>query len=239
MTDTSVPKEDNTEATKDSQDSSLPDAQKQSEQPQESPSQEARDKSKRKKGASAASKDDQEKSSEKKETAKEGKKKSSDQPSQKKGKKGASEKSEDFKYIVRLADTDIDGEKTVIYGLTSIKGIGMHMSSFIADITKIDKKMKMGDLSDEQIEQIRQALLQIIERAPRWMFNHRKDPETGEDLHFIGSQIEMNLRDEINIMKKIRCYRGIRHEMGLRVRGQRTRANNRRGLSLGVSKRRE
>ena len=238
MTDTSVPKEDNTEASKDSQENTLPDAQEQSEQPQESPSKEKQEKSKGKKGDSTASKDAQEKPSEKKETAKEGKKKPSE-ASPKKGKKGASEKSEDFKYIVRLADTDIDGEKTVIYGLTSIKGIGMHMSSFIADMTKIDKKMKMGDLSDGQIEQIRQALLEITERAPRWMFNHRKDPETGEDLHFIGSQIEMNLRDEINIMKKIRCYRGIRHELGLRVRGQRTRANNRRGLSLGVSRKRE
>lgn len=238
MTDTSVPKEDNTEASKASQENTLPDAQEQSEQPQESPSKEKQEKSKGKKGDSTASKDAQEKPSEKKETAKEGKKKPSE-ASPKKGKKGASEKSEDFKYIVRLADTDIDGEKTVIYGLTSIKGIGMHMSSFIADMTKIDKKMKMGDLSDGQIEQIRQALLEITERAPRWMFNHRKDPETGEDLHFIGSQIEMNLRDEINIMKKIRCYRGIRHELGLRVRGQRTRANNRRGLSLGVSRKRE
>jgi hypothetical protein len=172
LTDTSVPKEDNTEESKDLQDSSLPDAQEESEQPQDSPSQEAREKSKGKKGASAASKNEQEEPSEKKEKAKEGKKKPSE-ASQKKGKKGASEKSEDFKYIVRLADTDIDGEKTVIYGLTSIKGIGMHMSSLIIDITKIDRNMKVGDLSDEQIEQIRQALLEITEKAPRWMYNHR------------------------------------------------------------------
>jgi small subunit ribosomal protein S13 len=63
--------------------------------------------------------------------------------------------------------------------------------------------------------------------------------ETGKDIHLIGPQIDMNLRDEINIMKKIRCYRGIRHERGLRVRGQRTRGNNREGLSLGVSKQRQ
>jgi small subunit ribosomal protein S13 len=69
------------------------------------------------------------------------------------------------------------------------------------------------------------------------MLNHQKDIEIGKDTHFIGSDIEMKLRDEINIMKKIRSYKGIRHERGLTVRGQRTRANNRKGLTLGVSKR--
>jgi len=70
------------------------------------------------------------------------------------------------------------------------------------------------------------------------MLNHRKDIETGEDIHLIGSEIGLRLRDEINIMKKIRSYKGIRHERGLTVRGQRTRGNNRKGLTLGVSKKR-
>ena len=40
-------------------------------------------------------------------------------------------------------------------------------------------------------------------------------------------------------MKKIRCYRGIRHETGQKVRGQRTRSNGRTGLTLGVSRKRK
>jgi small subunit ribosomal protein S13 len=71
------------------------------------------------------------------------------------------------------------------------------------------------------------------------MLNHRKEYETGKNIHLIGTEIDTRLRDEINIMKKIRSYRGIRHERGLPVRGQRTRANNRTGLALGVSKKRE
>jgi len=94
----------------------------------------------------------------------------------------------------------------------------------------------MGDLTDVQIEKIQTALGNITKNAPAWMLNHRKDYDTGKDLHLIGPEIDMRLRDEINIMKKIRSYRGIRHERGLSVRGQRTRANNRRGLALGVSK---
>jgi len=145
----------------------------------------------------------------------------------------------DFKYIVRLSNTDIDGEKNVIYGLTGIKGIGLHLSMLIADKTGIDRYKKIGDLSDSQIEKIQELINNINENAPYWMLNHRKDLDSGKNIHLIGSDIDMRLRDEINIMKKIRSYRGIRHERGLRVRGQRTKANNRRGLALGVSKKRE
>ena len=143
---------------------------------------------------------------------------------------------DDFRYIVRIANTDIDGEKTLERGLTSIKGIGMHMSTLVIDSSGLDRNLKMGNLTDKQIEKIQDSLNSITDAAPTWMLNHRKDTEIGENIHFVGSEIEMKLRDEINIMKKIRSYKGIRHERGLTVRGQRTRANNRKGLSLGVSK---
>ena len=97
---------------------------------------------------------------------------------------------------------------------------------------------KIGDLTDSQIEKIQETINNVSKNAPGWMLNHRKDYETGTDIHLISSDIDMRIRDEINIMKKIRSYRGIRHERGLTVRGQRTRANNRKGLALGVSKKR-
>ena len=147
-------------------------------------------------------------------------------------------KDDDFQYIVRIANTDIDGNKKIIHGLTSIKGIGAHMASLLSDTIGIDKNLKMGDLSESQIDKIRKSIEDIEKIAPKWMLNHRNDYESGEDIHLIGPEIDMRLRDEINIMKKIRSYRGIRHERGLPARGQRTRANNRKGLSLGVSKKR-
>lgn len=154
----------------------------------------------------------------------------------KQGGKKKDGKKDDFKYIVRIANTDIDGDKSIVYGLASIKGIGIHLSVLITDATGIDRTKKIGNMSDSQIEKIKNVLENATENAPRWMLNHRNDYETGEDIHLIGSEIDMKLRDEINVMKKIRSYKGIRHELGLPVRGQRTRANNRKGLSLGVSK---
>ena len=92
------------------------------------------------------------------------------------------------------------------------------------------------ELSYNYLNTVADALNNILKTAPNWMLNQQKDSEIGKDIHYIGSEIEMKLRDEINIMKKIRSYKGIRHERGLTVRGQRTRANNRKGLTLGVSK---
>ena len=145
----------------------------------------------------------------------------------------------DFKYIVRLSNTDINGEKNVIYGITTVKGIGLHMASLITDKTGINRYMKIGDLSDDQIEKLQNAIDNISQNAPKWMLNHRKDYDTGKNIHLIGNEIVIRLRDEINIMKKIRSYKGIRHERGLPVRGQRTRSNNRKGLALGVSRKKE
>ena len=168
------------------------------------------------------------------------KRKDARKPEEKKEKvKKKIDRGKDFKYIVRFSNTDVDGEKNVVYGLASIKGIGVHMATLIADQVGIERYMKIGDLKDTQIEKIQEIIDKVSTNAPSWMLNHRKDLETGKDIHLIGSDIDMRLRDDINILKKIRSYRGIRHERGLRVRGQRTKSNNRRGLALGVSKKKE
>ena len=162
--------------------------------------------------------------------------KKGNEKSEKKKKESDQQEDDDFQYIVRIANTDIDGNKKLIHGLSSIKGIGRHMSTFLIKKTGLDVNQKMGYLSEKQIEKISKAIESIQDEAPNWMLNHRKEYETGKNIHVIGPQIDMRLRDEINIMKKIRSYKGIRHERGLTVRGQRTRANNRKGLTLGVSK---
>jgi len=163
-------------------------------------------------------------------------KKGTEEP--KKPSKKKDEVDEDYQYIVRIANTDIGGDKTVVMGIAQIKGIGRHMAVLIANATGLDKKLKMGKLTDKQIDKIKVILEDIEGIAPGWMLNHRKDIDTGENIHLISSDVELRLRDDVNLLKMIRSYRGVRHETGLSVRGQRTRANNRRGLALGVSKKR-
>lgn len=146
------------------------------------------------------------------------------------------DEADDFLYIVRIANTDIDGKKRVIHGLTQIKGIGHHLAFIIADKAGLDQTKKMGDLTEKEIASINAVLEDIPSNAPSWMMNHRKDYDTGEDIHLISADVTLRLRDDINLLKMIRSYRGIRHESNLPVRGQRTRANGRFGLSMGVSR---
>lgn len=171
------------------------------------------------------------------EKTKEKNKKENAKKPEKKDKQKSEKKDDDFQYIVRLSNTDVDGEKSFIYGLTSIKGIGLNIATLIAEETGIDRNAKVGKLSEKQIEKIQNTIDNIKNLAPDWMLNHRKDMETGENIHLTGPSIDMSLREEINTMRKIRSYKGIRHERGLRARGQRTKGNNRKGLTLGVSKR--
>jgi len=71
------------------------------------------------------------------------------------------------------------------------------------------------------------------------MLNRRGDIETGSDIHVMGMDLNMTLREDLDLMKKMRSYKGIRHERGLRVRGQRTRSTGRTGAIVGVSRKKE
>lgn len=140
--------------------------------------------------------------------------------------------------MVRIAGTDISGEKSIRYGLTAIKGIGIRMANAIAVVSKLDPDEKIGNLTDEELEKLEITIKNVEkEDVPHWMMNRRKDIKTGEDKHLIGPDLDMALREDLNRLKKIKSYRGLRHEFGLKVRGQRTRSTGRKGLTVGVRRR--
>jgi small subunit ribosomal protein S13 len=142
----------------------------------------------------------------------------------------------DFKYIVRIANTDLDGTKTVQLALTGIKGVGNRVANIIADHAGVPRNEKIGKLSDAQVDGLAKTVEGVAAILPPWAVNHPLDWESGQDLHLIGSNVDILLRDDINRLKKIRSYRGVRHELGQKVRGQRSRSNGRTGLTVGVSR---
>jgi small subunit ribosomal protein S13 len=66
------------------------------------------------------------------------------------------------------------------------------------------------------------------------MCNRTKDYDTGEDLHVVSVELELLVQEDVNRLKKTRSYKGIRHENGHKVRGQRTSSNGRKGSTIGV-----
>lgn len=148
-------------------------------------------------------------------------------------------KSEDFRYIVRIVSSDLDGNKDIVIALAGIKGVGMRTAEIITKMAGIPRNTKIGDLPEEKTKELEKIVLDYSEKAPHWMVNRQHDWSSGADIHIVGVDIDLYKRDDVNLMRMIRCYKGVRHETGQKVRGQRSRANGRSGLTLGVIKRKE
>jgi len=146
---------------------------------------------------------------------------------------------EEFKHMIRISRKDVDGNKPVVNALADIRGVGIALSGAICSSMGLDLNQKIGYLSDAKINEIEDAVKNPKKLdIPEWMLNRRNDYETGKTEHLIESDLMMRLRDDLNRMKKIRSYKGRRHEVGLPVRGQRTKSTFRKGSSVGVSRRR-
>lgn len=141
----------------------------------------------------------------------------------------------EYKQIVRISHTDIYGDKNLLMALQRIKGVGSALSNSICNILNLDKTKLVGNITDKEIESV-EALLKDPSRIPNWMYNRRKDYETGEDRHVINVDLKLSKDFDLKRMKKVKTYRGMRHSVGLPVRGQRTRGNFRKGKTLGVSR---
>jgi len=108
--------------------------------------------------------------------------------------------------VARIVGVDLPRNKRVKFALPYIYGIGRARAKEILENTGIDPMKKVSELTDEEIMTLE---------------NYIKEHYVVEgDLR---RQIAMNIRRLI----EIKCYRGLRHKMGLPVRGQRTRTNAR------------
>ena len=74
------------------------------------------------------------------------------------------------------------------------------------------------------------------EKSSIWMLNRQRDLESGDEVHQFGIDVKMSLGDDIERLRSMKTYRGVRHASRQKVRGQRGRSNGRRGLTLGVQK---
>ncbi|MCS7127420.1 MAG: 30S ribosomal protein S13 [Thaumarchaeota archaeon] len=141
------------------------------------------------------------------------------------------------KLIVRLLGTDLDGTKHVPFALAAIEGVGINLGYAISRALGIDPTLRLGQLSEQQLSQIEDAIRNPLKYGiPVWMLNRRSDPVTGKNLHLIGPDLRLAVREDIEREKRIRSWRGVRHALGLKVRGQRTRTTGRKGGPVGVAR---
>lgn len=106
----------------------------------------------------------------------------------------------------RVAGVDLPANKPIHVGLTAIFGIGRSTAVKILDKVDIEKGKRVKDLTNEEVDKIRHLI---------------------EGEYKIEGELKSRIRQDINRLKDIKCYRGTRHKKGLPVRGQRTRTNAR------------
>jgi small subunit ribosomal protein S13 len=133
--------------------------------------------------------------------------------------------------------TDVQGTLKTIYALTAIKGISMRLSNAILKKAGVNPDVRVGFLTETEINKIEEIIKEPTKyNLPTWLFNKRKNAETGKDIHLISADLVLRTKTDIDEAKAIRSWRGYRHAYGLKVRGQRTKTTGRAGKSLGVKK---
>jgi small subunit ribosomal protein S13 len=108
--------------------------------------------------------------------------------------------------MLRIAGVNIPDEKRIEISLTYVYGIGPSTAAKILEELKISKLVRTKDLSEEEKNKIRE----YVEKRIR-----------------VEGELKHTIRTNVKRLKEIGAYRGIRHQRGLPVRGQRTKTNNR------------
>lgn len=145
--------------------------------------------------------------------------------------------SKEFRYVIRLLGTGLDGTLKVPYSITTIKGVGLNLAQCVVKAADVDPVARLGDLSDNELKRIEDVLRNPLAHGiPARMLNRQRSMDTGNDVHLMGPDLDLYQKDDITLMKDIRSWKGIRHAYGLKVRGQKTRTTGRKGKSVGVSK---
>jgi small subunit ribosomal protein S13 len=108
--------------------------------------------------------------------------------------------------MARIAGVDIPSNKRGEVALTYIYGIGRSKSNTILKEAGVDRDLKVKDWTDEQITSVREVISNTTKTE-------------GE----LRSEVQLNIKR----LMDIGCYRGIRHRIGLPVRGQSTKNNAR------------
>lgn len=143
----------------------------------------------------------------------------------------------ELKRVVRLLNTTLDGTKPLIASLTNVKGISHTLAMAVLRKAGIPPTKRLGELSEEELARIEEVVSNPDRYGiPWWLMNRQKDYRSNESMILIGDDVNWYVTQDINLMKKISSWKGIRHELGLKVRGQRTKTTGRSGRTVGYQR---
>lgn len=118
--------------------------------------------------------------------------------------------------------------------LSGIKGIGSFLSSIILKVLKIPN-IAICDLTDVDLKKLeimlKSEIIELPVGLPQWANNSINDKKT-----YCNTERILKTKEDINRLKKLKSYVGLRHTYGLKVHGQRTRSTGRKKKQIGGGK---
>jgi len=84
------------------------------------------------------------------------------------------EEKDDFRYIVRIVNTDIDGNKPTVVGLQSIKGVGKRVAEIVVNKAGVDRLVKIGTLDEAATDELARLISTYSEYVPNWPSTGRR-----------------------------------------------------------------
>ena len=109
--------------------------------------------------------------------------------------------------MARLLGVDIPNRKKIEYALRYVYGIGPARAKLIVEASGIDPNLRAEDLSEQELNQLTNVI--------------------AEKQYIVEGDLRRTITGNMKRLQSIRCYRGLRHQRGLPVRGQRTITNAR------------
>lgn len=141
----------------------------------------------------------------------------------------------EYQHVIRIYNTDLKGEKPIRTSLTKIRGVGYNFARVICSVSGIDPAKQAGKLSPSEVKIIEEVIQMPLKHGiPAWFLNRRNDYETGQDMHLTMGDLKFSKDNDIKREQKTKSYRGLRHALGLTVRGQRTKSNFRKNKGKAV-----
>ena len=114
--------------------------------------------------------------------------------------------------MARLLGVEIPNNKKLEFGLRYVYGIGPHRAKIITEESGIDPDTRVRDLSEEQLNQLANLISSRM-------------GEEAENPWLVEGELRRQITSIMKRLQAIKSYRGLRHQRGLPVRGQRTGTN--------------
>ena len=130
------------------------------------------------------------------------------------------DKADDFTYILRVLNTNLNGKRRVPFALKEIKGVGRRFAHIICKVGRIDPKKRAGELTEAETKKISDVIADPEGYGvPKYLLNRQFDFKDGNNYQLASNSLDTKLREDLERMKKIRAHRGLRHYWGLKSRG--------------------